>query len=301
MYDLYKRHWYLYNSSSVPCWSQLLMQAMFFIPVWYRPGKVCCASEKINVCSSAPYESTSLCEMETCGKKNDLSVLNCISNPGQVIILFWAVGLYWDRTSEWGSESRTAKRDRERRGDKWIKRGQRLDQTWATSKDIDIVSADGTRAAPGEPSACLGYSHTIHNSIFDKSILFCTWLLFCEALHAIVMIIFHLSLIQHSADPLQQFIAIIAFISHLFRKIEERSCETQADSERERWDTNSHQKSDAFQRRDMRQKKYEFAHAMKNDTSILSLKERKRGEKIPKRRSNGFMPACLFCFSMRNF
>lgn len=46
-------------------------------------------------------------------KKNDFGVLNCISNPGQVIILFWAVGLYWDRTSEWGSESQTAKKERE--------------------------------------------------------------------------------------------------------------------------------------------------------------------------------------------
>lgn len=107
-------------------------------------------------------------------KKNDFGVLNCISNPGQVIILFWAVGLYWDRTSEWGSESQTAKRER---GTNESKGATCWNQTWATSKDI--VSADGTRAAPGEPSGCLGYSHTMHNSIFDKSILFCTWLLFC--------------------------------------------------------------------------------------------------------------------------
>lgn len=96
------------------------------------------------------------------------------------------------------------------------------------------------------------------------------------------MIIFHLSPIQPSADLLQQFIAIIAFISHLFRKIEERDPARHRQTARERWDTNSHQKSDAFQRRDMRRKKYEFAHAMKNDTSILSLKESERGEKSPK-------------------
>lgn len=48
------------------------------------------------------------------------------------------------------------------------------------------------------------------------------------------MIIFHLSPIQPSADPLQQFIAIIAFISHLFSKIEERDPARHRQTARER-------------------------------------------------------------------
>lgn len=94
------------------------------------------------------------------------------------------------------------------------------------------------------------------------------------------MIIFHLSLIQPSADPLQQFIAIIAFISHLFSKIEERDPARHRQTARERDGTQIPIRNQMrSKRRDMRRKKYEFAHAMKNDTSILSLKERKRGGK----------------------
>lgn len=94
------------------------------------------------------------------------------------------------------------------------------------------------------------------------------------------MIIFHLSLIQPSADPLQQFIAIIAFISHLFSEIEERDPARHRQTARERDGTQIPIRNQMrSKRRDMRRKKYEFAHAMKNDTSILSLKERKRGGK----------------------
>lgn len=94
------------------------------------------------------------------------------------------------------------------------------------------------------------------------------------------MIIFHLSPIQPSADPLQQFIAIIAFISHLFSEIEERDPARHRQTARERDGTQIPIRNQMrSKRRDMRRKKYEFAHAMKNDTSILSLKERKRGGK----------------------
>lgn len=76
-------------------------------------------------------------------KKNDFGVLNCISNPGQVIILFWAVGLYWDRTSEWGSESQTAKKERER--NKWIKRGHMLESNLSHQQGHSLCRRDPGR------------------------------------------------------------------------------------------------------------------------------------------------------------
>lgn len=76
-------------------------------------------------------------------KKNDFGVLNCISNPGQVIILFWAVGLYWDRTSEWGSESQTAKKERER--NKWIKRGHMLEPNLSHQQGHSLCRRDPGR------------------------------------------------------------------------------------------------------------------------------------------------------------
>lgn len=93
------------------------------------------------------------------------------------------------------------------------------------------------------------------------------------------MIIFHLSPIQPSADPLQHFIAIIAFISHLFSKIEERDPARHRQTAREREMGHKFPSEIRCVPKGVicDGKKYEFAHAMKNDTSILSLKERKRG------------------------
>lgn len=103
---------------------------------------------------------------------------------------------------------------------------------------------------------------------------------FGEALHAIFKLVFHLSEIPPSADPLLQIIAISVFISYLFSKIEERDPERRRQTAIEGWDTNSPQKSDAFQRHDRRKKYEPFAHAMKNDPSISPLRERE--QKIPK-------------------
>lgn len=93
-------------------------------------------------------------------------------------------------------------------------------------------------------------------------------------------------------------IAIIVFISYLFGKIEEwdpgRHLHTAVRKDREM----GHRLSSEIRSVPKAKKKKE----MKNDTSISPLRERERErKKIPQRKRNRLMPACLFCFSMWNF